>query len=104
MLSSSNIPSHFLFTSFFHTLPCHSLPSEMMPSLLYVTCDYCMSFSSHIFMFFSHGSHSLFLFLPLSFFFSLGFSALKAVPFTARSGKRSSRLFCDSGFSDDSPS
>uniref|UniRef100_A0A8C7TTJ5 Formin-like protein 1 n=1 Tax=Oncorhynchus mykiss TaxID=8022 RepID=A0A8C7TTJ5_ONCMY len=28
---------------------------------------------------------------------------LKAVPFTARSGKRSSRLFCDSGFSDESP-
>ncbi|KAK6329308.1 hypothetical protein J4Q44_G00012860 [Coregonus suidteri] len=30
-------------------------------------------------------------------------TALKAVPFTARSGKRSSRLFCDSGFSDESP-
>uniref|UniRef100_A0A3P8XS13 Formin-like 1a n=1 Tax=Esox lucius TaxID=8010 RepID=A0A3P8XS13_ESOLU len=30
-------------------------------------------------------------------------TALKAVPFTARSGKRSSRLFCDSGLSDESP-
>ncbi|XP_038830890.1 formin-like protein 1 [Salvelinus namaycush] len=30
-------------------------------------------------------------------------TALKAVPFTARSGKHTSRLFCDSGFSDDSP-
>ncbi|XP_048869305.1 formin-like protein 1 isoform X2 [Brienomyrus brachyistius] len=30
-------------------------------------------------------------------------TALKAVPFTARSGKRSSRLLCDSGFSDESP-
>lgn len=31
-------------------------------------------------------------------------TALKSVPFTARSGKRSSRLLCDSVFSDDSPS
>ncbi|XP_066554578.1 formin-like 1b isoform X2 [Amia ocellicauda] len=30
-------------------------------------------------------------------------TALKTVPFTARSGKRSSRLLCDSGFSDESP-
>ncbi|XP_062298251.1 formin-like protein 1 [Scomber scombrus] len=30
-------------------------------------------------------------------------TALKSVPFTARSGKRSSRLLCDSVFSDDSP-
>ncbi|KAJ8364623.1 hypothetical protein SKAU_G00134540 [Synaphobranchus kaupii] len=30
-------------------------------------------------------------------------TALKAVPFTARSGKRSSRLLCDSGYSDESP-
>ncbi|XP_061087308.1 formin-like protein 1 isoform X2 [Conger conger] len=31
-------------------------------------------------------------------------TALKAVPFTARSGKRSSRLLCDSGYGDESPS
>nr|XP_015217575.1 PREDICTED: formin-like protein 1 isoform X3 [Lepisosteus oculatus] len=30
-------------------------------------------------------------------------TALKTVPFTARSGKRASRLLCDSGFSDESP-
>lgn len=35
---------------------------------------------------------------------SLVSSALKSVPFTARSGKRCSRLLCDSVFSDDSPS
>ena len=43
------------------------------------------------------------LYLSLSLSLSLGFSALKAVPVTARSGKRTSRIFCDSGFSDDSP-
>ncbi|XP_023802630.1 formin-like protein 1 [Cyanistes caeruleus] len=30
-------------------------------------------------------------------------SALKTVPFTARTGKRSSRLFCDVGFNEESP-
>ncbi|KAM8795423.1 formin-like protein 1 [Eudromia elegans] len=30
-------------------------------------------------------------------------SALKSVPFTARTGKRSSRLFCDVGFTEESP-
>lgn len=30
-------------------------------------------------------------------------SALKTVPFTARTGKRSSRLFCDVSFSEESP-
>lgn len=33
--------------------------------------------------------------------FLLLFSALKSVPFTARSAKRSSRLFCDSVFTDE---
>lgn len=45
-------------------------------------------------------------FYSLSYFFVLLFvsllsSALKSVPFTARSAKRSSRLFCDSVFSDE---
>lgn len=57
---------------------------------------------SHISSSSSASFSSLLLLLLLAVSGSL-YSALKTVPFTARTGKRSSRLFCDVSFNEESP-
>lgn len=51
----------------------------------------------------SSASSSLLLLLLLLAVSGSLCSALKTVPFTARTGKRSSRLFCDVSFNEESP-